>query len=129
MRWTEFRGRGFFCRDGLLEIWLALVVDELDRACDGGLELGALRDDFRAQAMVAFDGLMETRLDAHLAGERERRSLVAVCQRLRARLVQGERPSGPCADRVGGERWSRQDTLAGLARVAGAFLWLLDPDA
>jgi hypothetical protein len=129
MRWTEYRGRGFFCRDGLLEVWLALVVDELDRRPPESEArwMSRLRDDFRTQATVAFDGIMETRLDPHLAGESQRRLLASLFEQLGARLARGERPEGPLAERVGGERWARRETLDGLSRIAGAFLWLLDP--
>jgi hypothetical protein len=127
MRWTEYRGRGFYCRDGLLEVWLAVVVDELDRQGHlGASSLRSLRDDFHAQASVVFDGLMETRLDSHLPDDASRLELVALCQRLAARLRGGERPAGPLAIRIGGERWARGETIAGLTRITAAFLWLLD---
>lgn len=130
MRWTEYRGRGFFCRDGLLELWLALVVDELDRRGGGeGAWAATLREDFRIQATVAFDGIMETRLDPHLPGESQRRSLASLFAQLRERLARGDGAPGPLARRVGGERWARHETAAGLARIAGAFLWLLEPAA
>ena len=126
MRWTEYQGRGFFTRDGLLEVWLAIVVDEIDRRPGRAAFMASLRDDFQAQATVVFDGIVETRLDPHLGCDGDRRALVALCRELRERLVSGDKPKGPLADRVAGSRWEREDTLAGLSRVAAAFLWLLD---
>lgn len=139
IRFTEYRGRGFFCRDGLLEVWLAIVVDELDG--EAGLApdwLARLRDDFRAQATVVFDGLMETRLDPHLTSEARRQRMVSLCHRVAQRLHQRHAPGrhpglgreNPMAEslaaRVGGRRWSRGDTIAGLSRINDSFIWLLE---
>jgi hypothetical protein len=127
MRWTEFRGTGFWSRDGLVEIWLAALVDEIDRSGSTPSDwLVAMRNDWLSQASVTFDGLMESRLDDHIDGERKCHHAIALCRSVRDQLQRGQRPDGPQARRIGGPRLQRDDAPEGLMRVAGSFLWLLE---
>ena len=136
VRWTEFRGRGFWSRDGLLEVWLAVLVDELDRRVDGAPWMKSMRDAWLASANVSFNGLVSTELDAHIDSEAKREVAIALCRDVRRRLdKEGADPGsmaaafGTHARRVGGTRWQRRDTAKGLLRVADSFLWLLEDAA
>lgn len=124
VRWTEFRGRGFWSRDGLLELWLALLVDELDRQEAAGWKK-RMRDDWLTQATIVFDGVMSAQLDDHIDDDAKRLEAIGLCRRLRCAL-EAPLPPGQHAERVAGERLSREDTLAGLCRLADAFVWLLE---
>jgi len=126
-RWTEFRGQGFWSRDGLLQLWLALLVDEIDRRGTTGW-LRAMRDDWLSQARISFEGLMSSQLDEHIDSEPRRQEAVALCRDVQQRLSRSELDAtiGLHARQIGGQRWQHEGTVAGLGRVAGSFVWLLD---
>ncbi len=131
--WTEYRGQGFWCRDGMLEVWLALLVDELDtQAPAGGTEqdrwLRVLRDQWYQQVTVIYRGLVGSSLDEHLTTEARRRVIVGVVRQLRDRTAAGETlpQPGSVARLVGGAVFERDGATAQILRVADSFLWLLD---
>jgi hypothetical protein len=131
VRWTAFRGLGFWSRDGLLQIWLALLVDDLDDPPSSSTAwLQALCDDWRLLASIRFNGLIESQLDDHIDDEPKRREAIVFCRRVRARIAEqtshGASWGGPLARQVGGSRLGREDTQRGLLRTADAFLWLLE---
>ena len=130
-RYTEYRGVGFWCRDGLLEVWLATVVDELDRmqrAKPLPPWLRRLRDDWRAQATIVYDGVVTCRLDDHVVDEHRRAELSELCRHIGELIHSADRQiAGTLTRRVAGTRWTRADTSARLERITGAFLWVLDP--
>jgi len=120
VRRTSFRGRSFVTRDGSLETWLALVADALDRR-DGPPWYRAMARDFREQAVIVFDGLLETRLDDHAFDQRRSHDLRSLFAELRAELAAGQLEPG--AARCALAYPANDDAVL---RVADAILWLLD---
>lgn len=125
VRWTEFRGRGFWSRDGLLQVWLAVLVDELDRRAVNGWQKH-MRDDWLFTAGVSFNGLVSTQLDDHINSDDKRMITIALCRDVRTKLDSELDVAGAHTARIGGSRLAREDTPRGLLRVADSFLWLLE---
>jgi hypothetical protein len=125
LRQLELSGRSFYCRDGLLEIWLAVMADELAGA--GEPWLTALRDELALLARVRFDGLMCAELDRHLGTAARVAAFGALCQAVRGRLLDHGFAPGALATEIGGARWSAA-MPARVARIADAVLWLLQPN-
>ncbi len=125
VRFTEYRGRGFWSRDGLLELWLALLVDELDRQQASGWKK-RMRDDWLAQATIVFDGVMAAQLDDHIDDDAKRIEAIGLFKRLRDDLAAAPLPEKGHVARVAGARLAREDTRRGLCRLADAFVWLLE---
>jgi hypothetical protein len=133
--WTEYRGRGFWCRDGLLEVWLATLVDALDaRASWGGAQgsnrwLKLLRDHWYDHATIGAGCDTSARLDDHLADEPRRHTLLALCHAARERIAFDDRPLRSSLTWRVGERvelWQREGSTRRMLRVADSFIWLLD---
>ncbi len=131
--WTEYRGQGFWCRDGMVEVWLALLVDELDeRGGDASGELPPwllqLREQWIEQVSVIYRGLVSSSLDDWVSNDKRQQELVDLIRPLRARLARGAvRPvAGSMARRVGGAVFERDRATDQLLRIADSFLWLLE---
>jgi hypothetical protein len=131
--WTEYRGQGFWCRDGMAEVWLALMVDDLDLRArrDGPWQerwARRLRDQWYEQVTVIYRGLVASSLDDHLDSEGRREAIVGAMQERRERTAAGQdRPSPRSVARmVGGAVFERERATEQILRVADSFLWLLD---
>ncbi|MBW2453844.1 MAG: hypothetical protein JRI68_05015 [Deltaproteobacteria bacterium] len=131
--WTEYRGQGFWCRDGMVEVWLALLVDELDeRGGEAGGELPRwllrLREQWIEQVSVIYRGLVSSSLDDWVSNEGRRQELVGLIRPLRERLASGAVTPAPgsVARAVGGAVFERDRATEQILRVADSFLWLLD---
>jgi len=131
--WTEFRGQGFWCRDGMVEVWLALLVDELDqRAGEAGGDLpawlGRLRAQWLEQVSVIYRGLVSSSLDDLVSDEARRQELVDLMRVLRDRIAGGAHTAAPgsVARAVGGAVFERERFDDQILRVADSFLWLLE---
>jgi hypothetical protein len=125
LRSLELAGSHFYLRDGLMEVWLALVVDELDRVPphDRAPWMARMREDLHYQATIVFDGLLAARLDRHLDDEGKLRWFETLCRKLRSDLDAGAFTPGPFAARVGAGRWDEAMPQR-LTRVTDAVLWL-----
>ncbi|MEM6791526.1 MAG: hypothetical protein AAF715_28670 [Myxococcota bacterium] len=138
-----FRRSSFITRDRAPEIWFAFVADRLepsapephravgdtappkrDHAVAGGIPspgwLVRLARDFREQSRIAFDGLLEMRLDAHVRDDAEHRALVALLRAARADYA----TQAAALRRSGGDASSP----AAVLRLADAMIWLLAED-
>ena len=127
----------FFCRDGLLEVWLALLVDRMaEQALEAWQE--SLVAEWRSQATVRFSGVMTSQHDPYVDRRARIDELATVCLELRGALAEGRLVPGPLARRVlrfgvlglANEDLDRilragTETHAGLVRVADSMLWLL----
>jgi hypothetical protein len=126
----EYRGQGFWCRDGLLEVWLAMLVDEIDsNATDAtGGDLRAARECLYEHATIRFSGEKKAALDAVLPSGARCRHMVSLGRRLRDRVAAGtgEPLRGSLARRIGGALWQQPQWPARVLRVADSFLWLLE---
>lgn len=123
LRSLELSGTSFYLRDGLMEIWLALIVDSLGETQTDWLR--RLRDDLRYQATIVFDGHLAARLDAHLCDPERIHTFVQLCRTVRSGLAGDAFVPGPLAARVGGARW-QSDLSPRLLRVTDAVLWLTE---
>lgn len=131
--WTEYRGQGFWCRDGMVEVWLALLVDELDEQMrHGGARhprwLRGLREQWLEQVSVIYRGLVSSSLDDHVSNEGRRQELLGLIRPLRERLASGAVTPAPgsVARAVGGAVFERDRAVDQILRIADSFLWLLD---
>lgn len=120
VRRTSFRGRSFITRDGSLETWLALVADALARR-DGPTWWRPMARDFGEQAVIVFDGLLETRLDDHAVDEDRRQALRDLFAELRAEHATRGLEPGAARCRI-----VEPACDEAVLRVADAILWLLD---
>jgi hypothetical protein len=71
--YTDYRGRGFWADDTVIELWLHLLVEAGPTRCDTAW-IGRARDDWAIQASVGFLGSVNVALDDHLAGDPTRES-------------------------------------------------------
>jgi|RhiMetdeSRZDD1v2_1073273.scaffolds.fasta_scaffold1058722_2 hypothetical protein len=76
--YTEFQGNGFWCRDTALEIWLYLLVQEIDRHKPLPEWLAAARDHWYACATVGFSGCINADLDSLLSDGEQVNTAVAL---------------------------------------------------
>ncbi len=125
VRSVELGGRAFFQRDGLMELWFAVLADALAEDERPAAWKWHLEDDLTYQATLIYDGLLVASLDAHLATTDRIDELAALCRGVRGRLAEGDFSPGPLAQRVGRARW-RDELGPRLVRVIDAFLWLAD---
>ncbi len=123
LRSLELAGSAFYLRDGLMELWLAIIADAL-RAHDRPW-MRRLRDDLSYQATLVFDGWLAARLDVHLTSPDRLSAFVVLCHDVRAALASGQFAVGPLAASVGADRWDA-DMAPRLIRVTDAVLWLVD---
>jgi hypothetical protein len=123
MSGIAYRGRVFWCRDGLLELWLALLCEEID--AQAATHLRALRALLYDGASVQFNGLRQVDLDPQTTDDDARRELVDLCRTARARLRTAP-PRGALAHRLARGRWGDPAMAAGLERVADSLVWLLE---
>jgi hypothetical protein len=87
---TEFKGNGFWCRDPALEIWLYLLVQEIDKHKPLPQWLAAARDRWHACATVGFSGCIWADLDNLLSDQHRVNTAVALAQQaLRSLTEQG----------------------------------------
>lgn len=117
----------FFCRDGLLEVWLAILVDRISEEPMAAWQRG-LAAEWRSQATVRFDGVMMAELDRHVDRAERAEALARICLELRGAIVDGRLEPGPLARRVmglGGAELRLDERRDGLVRVADSMLWLL----
>ena len=87
-----FRGEGFVANDATLEVWLALLVDEIDLLPDPPDWLLDLRDDWELQATAGFGFGVMPGLDRWAAQEEHRKVLLQACGNAYRRLEQAGDP-------------------------------------
>lgn len=66
---TNFRGNGFDAKDYKLEVWLRLLVGEVDRMPEPPLWLVEARVFWQHQSEIAINGLISVGLDKFLLNE------------------------------------------------------------
>jgi len=135
LRGLSLGGDRFFCRDGLLEVWLAMLVDRMSRGTTPAWQRGLL-DEWRSQATVRFDGVMTAELDPYFSdgaadggspSSAERRAeLTRICREVRAEIERGALTPGPLTRRVLGYGYLGEDERPSLLRIADSMLWLLE---
>jgi hypothetical protein len=64
---TDFRGHGFWARDGSLEVWLFLLARQVEEWDDPPEWLVAAREDWHLSATLGASGCAMAYLDKHLS--------------------------------------------------------------
>ena len=128
VRALEIGGRAFYLRDGLMEVWLAVIVDKLAEESHPPAWKGRLARDLREQSTLVFDGLVSASLDAHLTTPERLEEFVRICHEVRTALASDDFRAGPTARVLGSGRWN-DDMGRRLTRVTDAVLWLAAQDA
>jgi hypothetical protein len=77
---TEFQGNGFWCRDPALEIWLYLLVQEIDKHRPLPQWLAAARAHWLECATIGFCGCIHADLDNILSDEHRVDTAVVLAQ-------------------------------------------------
>lgn len=125
VRALELAGSAFYLRDGLMQVWLAVLADTLSDDVRPAAWKWRLEDDIRYQATLVFDGLLVANIDAHLTTPDRLTEFVAICRDVRGRLASDRFEAGPLARRVGSGRWDA-GMAPRLVRVTDAVLWLAE---
>lgn len=86
MAWSriEFQGRHFDANNSVMEIWLRLVTDEIDKIERPSEWLEALREEWTVQ--TTWGTSIDPELDAYITDEERRRIMLALCDPALARL-------------------------------------------
>jgi hypothetical protein len=84
--YTEFQGHGFWCRDPALEVWLYLLVQEIDKCGELPRWLAEAREHWYLCATVGFTGCIAADLDNHLTDQPRVELVLGVAQRAVASL-------------------------------------------
>jgi hypothetical protein len=92
---TRFRGHGFWTRDPLLEVWLRLLANEVDRTPNAPAWLIAARTHWHVQATTGLIGWIHANLDEILIDDERVRCVENICRNAPVRL----RQSGPVLSR------------------------------
>jgi hypothetical protein len=86
--YTNYGQLGFWARDDTVELWLYLLVGEVDALPASAPWLRQARDDWYLQATVGFVGCVSADLDRHLVGSSEREAeLLALVGMVRDRIA------------------------------------------
>src|SRR5262245_34035359 len=83
---TEHRGKGFWARDGALELWLFLLAEEAGRSEAPADWLRAAAEDWRLQATVGFVGCVSASLDEHAPTQERAAVVLGLAERALERL-------------------------------------------
>lgn len=89
--YTEFKGNGFWARDGQVEVWLYLLVEQIDLIENAPEWLKALQEEWHIQATVGFNGCVTAGLDQALNTEEKRELILRLSQTVLEKL----RSQGP----------------------------------
>ncbi|WP_427886753.1 hypothetical protein ACQHIV_28440 [Kribbella sp. GL6] len=128
---TDFRGYGFWARDGLLEVWLEVLAEVVP--ADAPRWLRDAERHWRLHARAGFQGCVDADLDSRLISDDRVETLLALMDQAYEHVfrVAGETGHVPAAwlnDRgVGGEGvvWTCDLELGSVRRIADAFVALL----
>jgi len=77
---VRYGDHGFWARDTLLEVWLQLLVRELDEEPDREDWLTEVRDEWEHQATAGYNGYIEVKLFIFAYPDDRRRKLLDVSQ-------------------------------------------------
>jgi hypothetical protein len=126
----EYGGYGFWARDPAVEVWLHLLVREVDRAASAPDWLRDAGRHWREVASVGLVGCISAELDERVAGPERTQVVVELALRTLAWLrTQGEVLPVALLNSLGtggkGSRFSRDVATVAFVRVGEAFVRLL----
>ena len=78
--YTDFKGKGFWARDGQVEVWLYLLVEEINCIKAPSAWLKKLQEECHIQATVGFNGCITAGLDEAIDTEEKRNYILELCQ-------------------------------------------------
>ncbi len=127
---TEYRGHGFWTRDGKLEIWLHELVCAVDRLPAPPDWLRQAREAWHLQATVGFGGCIDAGLDQWLGDQADRVvTLVGLAADALGHLREQQVLRCEALNSAGlggqGATWTRDLAVDVVVPVAQAFLDLL----
>lgn len=125
---VEHQEKGFWVKDGRLEIWLYLLVQEINKLHEVPLWLAQLRENWEFQTTGTCRGFMTASLDEFAVDDQRRRMLLELSERALRRLDE----YGECitveqlrATKVGGGTYMGDLPVEDFKRVGRAFIKLL----
>ena len=127
----DFKDYGFWARDAGIEVWLYLLVQEIDKLESIPDWLKEARDHWFLQATVGFVGWIHPQLDEYLVSEDRVNLLIMLSERVLKRLnEQGAYLSAAYLNSlgVGGNgyhQWTAAVEVEIFARVGRKFIELL----
>jgi len=80
--YIEYRGRGFEANDGITELWLSLLVDEIDALSDIPPWLREAREDWEVQAREGFNFGSDPHLDRFVTEQARHDAMATLCRRI-----------------------------------------------
>ena len=83
---VDFKGHGFEADDSTLEVWLALLVDEINRTQDAPQWLRDLREEWEIRATAKFGFGVMPGLDDVVTDDSRRLAILALATRALERL-------------------------------------------
>lgn len=78
---VEFRDDGFWVRDGQLEVWLYLLVRQIEALSDPPPWLRDVHDDWQLQATAGFHGFVSAHLDDIITSDDRGDLILALSER------------------------------------------------
>jgi len=88
---TDFNGKGFYSRDGALEVWLHLLAKEIGKSPSPGAALAHARDYWQDQATSGANGCIDPGLDDICADAEIRDAVIDLARNVLAWL-EAQRP-------------------------------------
>ena len=83
---TEYNKNGFWARDGQVEVWLYLLVQEIEKLESPPEWLIQAKQDWHLQATVGFTGCVSPSLDEIVTSEERKELVIRLCQSVLAKL-------------------------------------------
>jgi len=126
----DFKNYGFWARDAGIEVWLYLLVQEIDRLESIPDWLKETRDHWHTQATVGFSGWIHPQLDDYLISQDRINLAVTLSERVLKWLnEQGEYLSQGYLNSLGvggtGSQWVADVEVEMFARVGRKLIELL----
>src|SRR4051812_36328961 len=86
---VQIEEKGFWMRDGVLELWLRLLALHIEDPKDSNSRIGEIRDGWLLASRGFFNGCVPVALDAAVRDEEGRRVVVSAIHSLMAALKKG----------------------------------------
>src|SRR5262245_36694404 len=83
---VDFGGKGFEAHDAVLEVWLALLVRQIDELGEAAGWLREARSEWHLQASAGFGFGVMPQLDRFLSDRQRRLAVLTLCRRAIAEL-------------------------------------------
>jgi hypothetical protein len=125
---VEFQHKGFWARDGSLEVWLHFLATEIDRIPTPSPWLQRLRDHWYEQAQSGAVGCLWVGLDDFITRDAQVDEIILLCEAALGTLgsygsVIPQTYLNSIASE--GSSWARDVEVTAFARIGHAFIQLL----